>query len=792
MKITKVVSSLILVFITSQSFAQQINPSILSQLSPEQIEIAKNAYDSKNSSETQASDIPVINESLIENTSIKDPNLLKGKKYGYNFFSTTPTSISAIGDLPLPNDYKISLRDQITVILSGSKDAIFDLNVKLDGTILFPELGAISVAGMTLGDVKQLIMKLVEQSYIGVQVDVSVKNLSAKKITIVGAVNNPGTYIVNPFSTISSALAYSGGVSEIGTLRNIKLIRNNGAIFNFDLYKLLINGDRSDDITIEAGDVIVIGPAEQFITLNGEVKRPAIYEVMEKETLEDLVKFGLGFSQFANKTNINLRVLDIESSSIQGKNVSRIDTSLSNVLSAYINNYVNKNVASIKVSGAIKEPGFYSLKENEYLEDIIKKLEFIDVYPWLGVLEQFDDTNLLKTTLLFNLNDSDTFRSIKLLPNSKIYFADINTINFDETDSMTQGSILDETDSMRQGSILDETDSMRQGSIFDETDSMTQQLIKEYSLTIKHKKNSYLVPVYGNFDVKSFIDFLGLDMTDVDSTAFYVSPLDDVTLQNDYKNMNFTSNKYHSISFRSQVNTLVSVNISGAVEYPGDYILEAGSTIDDLYKLIGNFKAEAFMNGIVVQRQSIRDRQLKAIKTNQDNLKELLLNKSVQENNIDINTIIADSELIEPENLGRIAGNFSPQSLSAKNTLLRNGDSLIVPLKTNTISVIGQVLNPAAFDLAGTIGIRTAISNAGGYTDLANKRKVYVIKANGLVTSANRKIFSKNISLEPGDTIVVPAKFSSDNLLIDSLAPITQVISNLAFSAAALDNLSTN
>ena len=768
MKITKTLLALILVFTSSHSFAQQIDPSILSQLSPEQIEIAKDAYNLKNSPDIQAADIPAINESLIENTLIEDSNLLKGKKYGYKFFSLSPTSTSAVGDLPLPNEYRISLRDQITVILSGSKDAIFDLNVKLNGTILFPEIGAISVAGKTLGEVKGVLLKLIEQSYIGVEIDISIKNLSAKKITIVGAVNTPGTYLVNPFSTISSALAYSGGISEIGTLRNIKLIRNNGVIFNFDLYKLLINGDRSEDITIEAGDVIVIGPAEQFITLEGEVRRPAIYEVKPNETLEDLVKFGLGFSQVANKTNINLRVLDIESSSIQGKNVSDLDASLNNILSVNINNYVNKNVASVEVRGAIKEPGFYSLKENEYLEDLINNLEFIDVYPWLGVLEQFDDTNLLKTTILFNLNDQDTFRSIKLLPNSKIYLADINTISIYKTDLMTQESI------------------------FDKTDLMTQQLIKEYSLTIKHKLNSYSLPVYGNFNVKSFVDFLGLDMADVDSTASYVSPLDEVTLQNDYKNMNFTSNKYHSVSFRSPVNTLISVNISGAVEYPGNYVLEAGSTIYDLYKLIGDFKAEAFTDGIVVQRQSIRDNQLNVIKASQDNLKKLLLNKSAQGFDIDINTIMADSELIEPENLGRIAGNFSPQSASIKNIVLLSGDSLTVPTKTNTISVIGQVLNPSAFELVDKINIRTAISNAGGYSDLADKRKVYVIRANGLVASANRKIFSKNISLEPGDTLVVPAKLSSENPLLDSLAPITQVISNLAFSAVALDNLSTN
>ena len=135
------------------------------------------------------------------------------------------TTTSAVGDLPLPNDYKISFRDQLTVILSGSRDSIFDLDVKLDGTIQFPELGAISVVDKTLGEVKTLLTNLISRSFIGVEIDVSMKNLSAKKITVVGAVKTPGTFLVNPFSTITSALAYSGGISKIGTLRDIKLIR---------------------------------------------------------------------------------------------------------------------------------------------------------------------------------------------------------------------------------------------------------------------------------------------------------------------------------------------------------------------------------------------------------------------------------------------------------------------------------------------------------------------------------------------------------------------------------------
>ena len=201
---------------------QAIDPSILSQLSPEQIEMAKDVYAGKNSSDKSIDELPVIEESLVTKKSSKDANKISGQKYGYDFFSSTPSSLTAVGDLPLPNEYKISLRDQFTVILSGSKDAIFNLNVKLDGTILFPELGAISVVGLSLQEVKDKLAQLIEQSYIGVNIDISMQNLSAKKITIVGAVKTPGTYLINPFSTITGALAYSGGISEIGSLLDMK------------------------------------------------------------------------------------------------------------------------------------------------------------------------------------------------------------------------------------------------------------------------------------------------------------------------------------------------------------------------------------------------------------------------------------------------------------------------------------------------------------------------------------------------------------------------------------------
>ena len=356
-------------------------------------------------------------------------------------FSSTPTSLSAVGDLPLPNDYKISLKDQFKVILSGSKDRIINLNVNLDGTILFPELGSVYVAGLTFEEVKDKLTNMINQSYIGVNIDISLQNLSAKKITIVGAVNNPGTYLVNPFSTITGALGYSGGISEIGSLRDIKLIRNDGRTFSFDLYDLLIRGDRSNDLTIEAGDTILINAASQFVEIKGAVNRPSIYEILDGEEIIDIVNFALGFKQTANKSNISISYLDLDKASITTKTKVSLNQSLASVLIVNVFDYVSEDNLSISVRGAIEEPGFYDLDEYNNLGDLIEDLRFIDVYPWLAVLEQFDNKNLIKSTILFNLNDKSSYESVKLMPNSSLYFANINDRSFDVSE--TASNLID-------------------------------------------------------------------------------------------------------------------------------------------------------------------------------------------------------------------------------------------------------------------------------------------------------------------------------------------------------------
>ena len=741
-------------FFSIYSLAQTIDVDLLSQLSDEQIQIAEEVLDIENVLELEDQGFTKIEESLEEKEEGLHTDETFSGKYGYDFFSALPTSLSAVGDLPLPNDYKISLKDQFRIILSGSRDRIFNLSVNLDGTILFPELGSIYVAGLTFEEVKNKLTNMINQSYIGVNIDISLQNLSAKKITIVGAVKTPGTYLVNPFSTITGALGYSGGISEIGSLRDIKLIRNNGTIFSFDLYDLLIRGDRSNDLTIEAGDTILINAASQFIEIKGAVNRPSTYEILEGERIIDIVNFALGFKQTANKSNISISYLDLDKASITTKTKVSLNQKLENALVVNVFDYVSEDNLSISVRGAIEEPGFYDLEEYKNLNELVDDLRFIDVYPWLAVLEQFDNKKLTKSTILFNLNDKSTYESIKLLPNSSLFFANIDDRSFSVSEA-------------------------------------AKDLIDEYSLTLNYKDQKFSLPIIGKYSVKSFVDLLGLDMSDVDKKVTYISPIENIIIVDDYAKMNFIAKKFNTISFRAPVNDLISVSIKGSITYPGTYTLKADSTLADLYELVGNFKQEAFLDGVILKRESVRDRQMDAIKRSQSALEKSLLISAQQGEDIgDISLLSTMADSIEPENLGRIAGDFSPTSKQPQETALFTGDEIIIPKRSNTISVLGEVLNPISFEFSDQISIYEAIDKAGGFQEFADRKRLYVIKANGMIEKTGRSVFVRSADLKPGDTIVVPRKINTNGL--QNLLPVTQILSDLAFSAAAIDNLSNN
>jgi len=739
---------LLIFFLPASIESQEIDPALIAQLTPEQLELLVSSYDIPGMSEGETTTKEII-ESVAKTPSSVDNNSLAGMKYGYDFFKTMATSISAVGDLPLPNDNRIALNDQLTIILSGSKDAIFDLTVKLDGTILFPELGSVSVVGKTFSEVKDKLYELISVSYIGVNIDVSLKDLSAKKITIVGAVNTPGTYLVNPFSTITNALAYSGGVSEIGTLRNIKLLRSNGEVYKYDLYDLLIKGDRSNDITIQAGDTILIEAAKQFIELKGAVKRPGIYEVIPEDDLESLIEYGLGFALDANTSKLELiKIVDDFANFIKFE-TSDLGLSLSNMVSVQVYPFSSKYEDNVTLTGAVYEPGLYSSEDYEDLSELINNISFANVYPWLAFLERFDDENLKKESILFNLNDPSTYDSVSLDGRVRVHFLAIDDLDYSLADNQTQRKIND------------------------------------FSLTINYQDEIYKLPVYGRFKPQSLVEFLGLDLQYSDLKAIYIQPTEDYITSQRLSDMSFVAQRYNLLQIRNPINNLIQVDVGGQVNFPGKYFLKSGSTIEELYTVIGGFKDQALLDGAILQRKSVKNQQIQSYERSYNEAKRIIL--SNPEFAEDIGSF---PEEIDETNLGRVAGNFSPGSPDSLNFILRDGDTIFIPEVTNVVSVVGEVLNPTAFLIDKRLSGPKAVEKAGGFRETANKSGLYVIAIDGSIRKLSRNFFTGNNSLEPGDTLVVPRRYYRRG--IGELMPLTQVLSDLAFSAAALESLKNN
>ena len=677
----------------------------------------------------------------------------KSNIFGFDYIKSIPTSISATSDLPVPNDYVISLGDKLKIFLTGGKKDIFTTEVGLDGSIIFPELGAVNVFGETIDEVRIKIKKLVDLSYVGTDVNVSLETLAAKKINVIGAVKNPGTYIVSPFTTITSALAYSGGFEDYASVRDIKLIRN-GSESSFDLYDLLIFGQRESDLNLQQGDTILINSTNNFIDIKGSVNRPFTYQYKNNETLNDLINFSMGLTMSANPNKIAIIDYDqgLGTRKINEVNIESniIISSFNSPISIEIFNIVSSPSLQVRVFGPLENQGYFDLPDSRNLKELLESIVFTsEIYPFLGVVQE---GNL---TRLFSVIDEST-HDIELKDNYQIIF-------FSKFEDILSNSII--------------------------TDS-TVRLIDEYKLRVFTKTSELSFPFFGSLSANDVIDFFDFDVSDFEENkTTYVAPLKDFVQTTSFNDIKFTASKFNSLSFRSFADQTIKVNVSGEVKLPGNYILDSSTNLKEFYDLFGGITKTADENTVVFKRISVRDQNVKALETSKDQLREFILTNTQDGNNINPEILAFANIAIDDENIGRISGDFSYDSENLRNTFLQDGDSVFIPKRLNTVSVIGEVLNPTTFIYDDGIDLREAIDLSGGYKQYALKRSTYVIRANGLIEKSSGGVFSRNIKILPGDTIVVPRDLDIRDDWQTTLVPITSLLSNLAFSAAALESI---
>ncbi|EKN4605401.1 TPA: SLBB domain-containing protein [Vibrio parahaemolyticus] len=301
------------------------------------------------------------------------------KRFGLDLFAGSPTTFAPVSDVPVPTDYTVGAGDEIVIQLFGKENTTHRLRVNRAGTINFPSLGPVQVAGMSFSDVRDSLNQRVKEQMIGVRSDISLGEMRTMQVFVMGDAYKPGAYTVSALTTISQAIYYSGGFGESGALRNVQLKRNGQVIRMLDMYDLLLKGDARNDVRLLPGDVVFIGAVGNTIAIDGEVNRPAIYEVKSGETYKQAIQMAGGFTANAYSDQIEVKryaakgardALTLNFSQSHDQQTKVKDGDAVNVLkkSEELTRYV-------QIEGDVRHPGFIEWKSGLRVADLFQSVD---------------------------------------------------------------------------------------------------------------------------------------------------------------------------------------------------------------------------------------------------------------------------------------------------------------------------------------------------------------------------------------------------------------------------------
>ena len=292
--------------------------------------------------------------------------------YGSNFFNTFQTTFMPINEPNPDAGYTLDVGDVLNIQLTGQKDLIEDFPINGDGSIAFPDIGKLVIAGLTLNEASAIIKSKISAAYIGAEVFISLSEIRDVNVLVTGNAENPGIYTLTGNSNILQAISSAGGISEYGSYREINLVRNDEIIETLDVYDLLINGKYNLKKRLRSGDVIFVEARKSVVTIDGAVYRPSKYEVLDEQNLFSVIEYANGMKRTADRENISLeRILDGTLKTIpvvndsQFKTIKAIDGDL-----IYIREYPYREA---KISGAVMKPGTYTMAAGDTLNNLIQK-----------------------------------------------------------------------------------------------------------------------------------------------------------------------------------------------------------------------------------------------------------------------------------------------------------------------------------------------------------------------------------------------------------------------------------
>jgi polysaccharide export outer membrane protein len=720
------------------------------------------------------------------------------KPFGYDLFEGVPTTFAPATDIPVPADYVVGPGDTIEVHLVGNRKGRYSLVVGRDGQINFPELGPISVAARRFTEVREELQERVQDQMIGTQASISIGELRSIRVFVLGDAQTPGSYTVSGLSTITNALFVSGGVKKIGSLRNIQLKRNGKTVTTLDLYDLLVRGDTSADARLMPGDVIFVPPVGRTVSLVGEVRRPAIYELKNETTAAELVALGGGLTEQADPTLATLeRVNENRQRVIINVNLNQAGATKllpGDVLRVPAIRPVFEN--AVTIDGHVYRPGEFEFREGMRLLDVIPSLDELKPNADLNYILVRRELPPDRRVTVFSANLADAFANpgsaanFELAPRDRIHIFDLESgrdrvieplmrelrlyaqLNEPTREVTISGHVkVPGKYPLEPGMRL--TDLIRAGGGLSESAYGGQAELTRYTIGEQDARVAELIQI----DLRAALE--GDPSANVPLRSFDHVVIKEVPL------------------WASQE----EVEIRGEVRFPGRYPIRRGETLRSVLERAGGLTEYAFAKGAVFTRRELRERERRQIEIlatrMQSDLAQLSL-QAAQETGKDAGEALAVGQsllasLRSTQAVGRLVIDLE-QAMAARpgseqDIVLKDGDRLLVPRVMQEVTVIGEVQSATSHLYNPTFTRDDYIAMSGGVTPRADEKHIYVVRANGSVEVGTSSVWFRKggVQIEPGDTIVVPL----DTVRMRPLpfwTAVTTIIYNLAISAAAVNS----
>ena len=741
----------------------------------EQAMRVKQLYEQQNNVNTSKSTGTDINESRLreetkENTSdmLEDhpttQDLARGDQvFGRNIFNTRNLTFEPSVNLATPSNYRLGPGDEVIIDIWGASQNTIRQQISPEGTINISKIGPVNLSGMTVSAANDYLKAALNKIYNGLNnttdptsdIRLTLGNIRTIQINVMGEVVQPGTYALSSFSTVFHALYRAGGVSDIGSLRNVQLVRNGKNIATIDVYEFIMKGNTQDDIRLQEGDVVIVPAYDVLVKISGKVKRPMRFEMKKGESLSTLITYAGGFD--ADAYTRSLRVVRQNGEEYEVNTVKDMDYSIYKMRNgdvvtaeAILNRFTNK----LEIRGAVYRPGIYQLSGKlNTIRELVNEAQGLtgDAFLNRAVLyrQREDLTSEVVPVDIRSIMDG-TSPNLALMKNDILYIPSIHDL--EDRGNVTVHGEVAHPDSYPYADNMTLEDLIIQAGGLREAASTVRI---DVSRRIKNPRSTADNDTIGQMYSFSLKDGFVID----GQPGFILQPYDQVYVR-------------RSPGYQAQQN----VAIEGEILFGGNYAMTSREErLSDLVNKAGGPTSYAYLRGAKLTRvanASEKKRMSDVVRLMQRQLGEAMID-SLGIRVEDTFTVGIDLE----KALSNPKGNAD--------LVLREGDVISVPKNNNTVTINGAVMVPNTVSYMKGKDVDYYLNQAGGYSDNARKSKKFIVYMNGQVTKVKG---SGKKQIEPGCEIIVPSK-AKKKANIGNILGYATSFSSLGMMIASIANL---